>query len=88
MQKKFDGNFWSEEFKGLGYPVKIDPYPLKVLKEMKLLPPNLNVVKAHRHFTNDLLEVVVIEIKDGLSRGKCIAISRAWSIQGGRFGVY
>lgn len=74
----FDREFWSKRFNELGYPIKLEEYPLNFLRDMKILPPNVRPVNVHCLYKTDLIEVVIIELKDGLSKGKCVSIARLW----------
>ena len=74
----FDSKFWIDRFRELGYAVKGEEYPVSVLKEMKVIPTGTDVLKSQRLFNNNLIEIVLIEVKGGLTRGKCVSMARAW----------
>ncbi|MEM0142820.1 MAG: DNA methyltransferase [Candidatus Parvarchaeum sp.] len=79
QNQNFDREFWIPKFKDLGYPVKIQEIPESLLREQKILPPNINTIKAYRLFSNGLIDVVLIEVKESeFSRGRCVNIARSW----------
>ncbi len=77
--RKFGLDFWLDLFRELDYPVKVQEFPLALLREQKILPRNTNPLKVTRLFNNDLMDVVVIEVKnEEFSRGRCVGIARSW----------
>ncbi len=78
-EQKFDKSFWIEKFKTLGYPVKVQNFPINLIKEQKILPPNTNPIEVSKVFSNGLIDVVIVEVKPSeLSRGRCVSIARSW----------
>ncbi len=78
-QDKFGLDFWLGKFRELGYPIKIQEFPLTLLKEQKILPPKTTPTRVLRLFNNDLLDIVVVEVSNKeLSRGRCVSIARSW----------
>ena len=78
-QRHFGADFWQGFFRDLGYPVKVQEFPLNLLKEQKVLPHNTNPIKVSRLFSNDLMDIVIVEVKETeFSRGRCVNIARSW----------
>jgi type II restriction/modification system DNA methylase subunit YeeA len=78
-RNNFGLEFWLDKFKELGYPIKIQEFPLNLLKEQKVLPPKTNPTRVLRLFNNDLVDIIVVEISDKeFSRGRCVSIARSW----------
>lgn len=77
--QNFDLKFWEKTLKNLGYPVKLQEIPLSLVRDQKILPPNTNPQKIYRLFTDGLVDVALIEVKQSeFSRGRCVSIARAW----------
>ncbi len=77
--QNFNLQFWEKTLKDLGYPIKLQEIPLSLLREQKIIPPNTNPVKFYRLFSDGLIDIVLIEVKDSeFSRGRCVSIARAW----------
>ena len=63
----------------MGYPVNLQEFPQKLIREQKVLPPNTNPLGVYRFFSNGLVDVVLAEVKEGeLSRGRCVGLARSW----------
>jgi type II restriction/modification system DNA methylase subunit YeeA len=78
-RQKFGKEFWIDLFKSLGYPVNLQEFPPKLIREQKVLPPNTNPLGVYRFFSNGLVDVVLAEVKEGeLSRGRCVSLARSW----------
>ena len=79
VKNLFGVDFWVNQFREIGYPVKQQEFPLSLLKEQKIIPPKTTPKKVLRLFNNDLLDIVVIEVNnDEFSRGRCVSIARSW----------
>jgi len=77
--QNFDLQFWEKTLKHLSYPIKLQEIPLSLVREQKIIPPNTNPMKIYRLFTDGLIDVVLVEVKESeFSRGRCVSIARAW----------
>lgn len=77
--QNFDLKFWEKTLKNLGYPIKLQEIPLSLVRDQKILPPNTNPQKIYRLFTDGLVDVALVEVKQSeFSRGRCVSIARAW----------
>ncbi len=77
--QNFDRDFWTSTVRDLEYPINIQEIPLSLLREQKILPPNTNPLKTYRLFSNGLIDIVIIEVKETeFSRGRCVSIARSW----------
>jgi type II restriction/modification system DNA methylase subunit YeeA len=77
--QKFGKEFWIDLFKSIGYPVNLQEFPLSLIREQKILPPNTNPLGVYRVFSNGLVDVIVTEVKEGeFSRGRCVNLARSW----------
>lgn len=76
---KFDYGFWTKQLRELGYPVKVQEFPISLLREQKILPRNTNPNRVLRLFNNGLIDIVLFEVDENeFSRGRSVSIARAW----------
>ena len=77
--QNFDRDFWTSTVRDLEYPINIQEIPLSLLREQKILPPNTSPLKTYRLFSNGLIDIVIIEVRETeFSRGRCVSIARSW----------
>ncbi|MEM4546928.1 MAG: DNA methyltransferase [Nitrososphaerota archaeon] len=75
----FDKDFWIKTAKGLGYPVKLEPLSVGVLREeYKIFPKGLNITEVIRFYSDDFIEFVLVLVKDRITRGICVRCARKW----------
>lgn len=77
---KFDLAFWKEKFRELGYGINPREYDVESIKERGFIPRGgLSVEGIWSLFENGLLEIVVVKVSSGLSRGgRCVQMARKW----------
>ena len=78
---RFDGNFWMEKLKDLGYPLHPEELHVGELKKLVGFPSDKSPVRAVRLYRDRFLrflEIVLLEFKELPSRHLCCQIARAW----------
>ncbi|MEM2029298.1 MAG: hypothetical protein QXS05_07985, partial [Candidatus Bathyarchaeia archaeon] len=75
---RFDYEFWLNSIRGLGYPIRDEELSVNVLSEQGVFPRGLSVRRVVRLYLDDYVELAVVELSEGMTRGLCTRVSRSW----------
>ncbi|MEM2173187.1 MAG: DNA methyltransferase [Thermoproteota archaeon] len=75
---RFDYVFWLRKVKELGYPAKEVELSVSALAEQGVFPKGLSVKRVVRLYVDDFVELAVVELGDGMTRGVCTRVARSW----------
>jgi len=77
-ETSFDREFWIETVLDLLYPLKEEELDGKTLKDQKAIPQEFSTSRVTRLYSDDYVEVALIETEGGLSRSVCTRAARMW----------
>ncbi|MEM2038771.1 MAG: DNA methyltransferase, partial [Nitrososphaerota archaeon] len=75
---RFDYGFWIERARELGYPVREEELSVSVLIEQGVIPKSLSAKRVLRLYLDDYVELAVVEVGEGMTRGLCTRVARSW----------
>ncbi|MEM2939480.1 MAG: DNA methyltransferase, partial [Candidatus Bathyarchaeia archaeon] len=75
---RFDYEFWLNSIRGLGYPIRDEELSVNVLSEQGVFPRGLSVRRVVRLYLDDYVELAVVELSEGMTRGLCTRVARSW----------
>jgi hypothetical protein len=75
---QFDGNFWIERLKDLGYPLQAKELHIGELRKSAIFPSDRFPARAVRLYHDNFLEIVLLEFEELPTRHLCCEIARAW----------
>ena len=74
----FDREFWVEKLCELSYPLKDKELDISTLIEQKALSKDFSESRVFRLYSDDYVEVALIESSKELSRSTCTRVARMW----------
>ncbi|MEM2872069.1 MAG: hypothetical protein QW217_06490, partial [Candidatus Caldarchaeum sp.] len=75
---RFDYVFWLRKVEELGYPAKEMELSVSALAEQGVFPRGLKVERVVRLYADDYVELAVVVLGDGMTRGVCTRVARSW----------
>ena len=76
--QRFDFSWWVGKFGELGYPVSVVELDVGTLCGEGFLPSDVSYSRVARVFSDSFVDVVIVEVGSGLSRGRCVRAARRW----------